>query len=470
MAGINSGFIKSIVMVLSLSTVFGSEVAYGANGACCDGFQCTDDVAEELCDENAWFADSVCAELSCSDKLGKIYWSGGLNRKINRMNLDGSDAVTLIEGFGDGRFNDLEIDFRNRLLIWSDYFGSDVNITSLDNLYTEVLTSELNKVSSIELDIDTCRMFMSTKNNDNNNDIFIYQNNQLNEINYNGLYMGDLNLDAFNQKLYWTEYVSGIVRKLMRMDLNSFEVVEINVGEPIDPECLAIDPLNHKLYFGGTNTIDQTAGTIRRCNLDGSNLETLITNIYTPEDIAIDAISGKMYWVHGGMTFRRANLDGTNIEDILNRVPFINNNNFTLDLTPCSIADGNQIDCNRNNILDDCEIAKGYEVVCFDSPPAENCDFAFNSGACCDGVTCLDGVFETECNTLGGGLVFGEFCEGAAEDIFCGETIEVDNSTVNNTPSTSYSCGIENNHDGTLWYRFVASGSEATLTTCNSVA
>ena len=59
-------------------------------------------------------------------------------------------------------------------------------------------------------------------------------------------------------------------------------------------------------------------GKIRRSNLDGSNVEDILTELEMPIDIALDLQNLKVYWVN----FRppkvyRANLDGSNIEEII---------------------------------------------------------------------------------------------------------------------------------------------------------
>jgi len=70
---------------------------------------------------------------------------------------------------------------------------------------------------------------------------------------------------------------------------------------------------------------DNKANTIERANLDGSNRETLVNNVTAAFGIAIDPIAKKMYWVDIGQfvvgvndeVIRRANLDGTGVETIL---------------------------------------------------------------------------------------------------------------------------------------------------------
>ena len=64
----------------------------------------------------------------------------------------------------------------------------------------------------------------------------------------------------------------------------------------------------HKIYFGDTGH-----DKIRRCDLDGSNIENLITTgLNRPNGIALDLTNNKMYWVEGATQYsakiRRADL------------------------------------------------------------------------------------------------------------------------------------------------------------------
>ena len=61
---------------------------------------------------------------------------------------------------------------------------------------------------------------------------------------------------------------------------------------------------------------------IQSANLDGSNVETLVTYenlLRLPRGIALDVAAGKMYWTDISRDIiRRANLDGSDAEDVLN--------------------------------------------------------------------------------------------------------------------------------------------------------
>lgn len=77
---------------------------------------------------------------------------------------------------------------------------------------------------------------------------------------------------------------------------------------------IAVSAANaQKMYWG-----ESGAGKIRRANLDGTNVEDLISGLVFPA-IAIDEGARKMYWTTGADIFQihRANLDGSNAELVL---------------------------------------------------------------------------------------------------------------------------------------------------------
>lgn len=57
-----------------------------------------------------------------------------------------------------------------------------------------------------------------------------------------------------------------------------------------------------------------------------------------------------------------------------------------------------------------------------------------------------------------------------AVTISCGTATEIDNTFVSGGPSPNYTCRFGNDHDGTLWYKFVATSDEARVSTCSSIA
>ena len=76
------------------------------------------------------------------------------------------------------------------------------------------------------------------------------------------------------------------------------------------PLAIAIDTTKGKLYWTNSH------GNIQRANLDGSNIQDLITGLDSPKHIAVDTVQGKLYWTETQDSIRRANLNGSNVETL----------------------------------------------------------------------------------------------------------------------------------------------------------
>ena len=61
--------------------------------------------------------------------------------------------------------------------------------------------------------------------------------------------------------------------------------------------------------------VDYDAGEIQRSNLDGSQVQTIVSGLESPEGIALDVGSGKVYWTEQ-RGVKRSNLDGSQIESL----------------------------------------------------------------------------------------------------------------------------------------------------------
>ncbi|MEM7200941.1 MAG: hypothetical protein AAF628_11780 [Planctomycetota bacterium] len=76
------------------------------------------------------------------------------------------------------------------------------------------------------------------------------------------------------------------------------------------PQDVAVDAVGGKLYW---TDLDQ----VQRANLDGTQREVLVSTGGATRGVAIDSAGGKVYWTDSfNNTVQRANLDGTNVEDL----------------------------------------------------------------------------------------------------------------------------------------------------------
>lgn len=118
-------------------------------------------------------------------------------------------------------------------------------------------------------------------------------------------------------KIYWTNATANpnIQRSnLDGSDLETIVTVWDLVWNSAAPwiEGLAIDPEEGKIYWAGNYLPN---GRIQRANLDGSNQEVLAeTGLQGPGDVMLDLENRKLYWVDAGEIYR-SDLDGTNIEN-----------------------------------------------------------------------------------------------------------------------------------------------------------
>ena len=117
-----------------------------------------------------------------------------------------------------------------------------------------------------------------------------------------------LNIDAAGGKIYWADQGSsrGTIKRANLDGTN----VEVLTTEPITASSLAVDTADNKLYW-----IDSTQGRIHSADLNGENITTII-ELDDIKDIALDAEGGKLYF-SDLFAIRRVNLDGTNVEIIL---------------------------------------------------------------------------------------------------------------------------------------------------------
>ena len=120
----------------------------------------------------------------------------------------------------------------------------------------------------------------------------------------------NLVLDTTNSQLYWTEQTGKTTGKIQRANLDGSNVQLVKALTSA-PRGMTLDAVNRKLYL--TNGW----GKLQRMNLNGANFESnLITGLVSPGQVAVDVVSGKVYWTEMGK-LRRADLNGENIQDVV---------------------------------------------------------------------------------------------------------------------------------------------------------
>jgi DNA-binding beta-propeller fold protein YncE len=86
------------------------------------------------------------------------------------------------------------------------------------------------------------------------------------------------------------------------------------------PDGVAVDVQAGYIYWTNMGVPPADDGSIERVDLDGSNRTTIVPSggTYTPKQLHFDAVGRKLYWSdREGMRVMRCNLDGSNVETLV---------------------------------------------------------------------------------------------------------------------------------------------------------
>jgi len=127
----------------------------------------------------------------------------------------------------------------------------------------------------------------------------------------------DKSSQGTDKELFFIEYGKSLIEKI---SLNPGSTAE-QVADITDKAGvgLAYDSVNKKIYF--TDFENEDAGNIWRMNLDGTNMEAIVSGITDPYSIAVNLKGGKIYWADDAGNVSRANLDGTGLERSFINIP-----------------------------------------------------------------------------------------------------------------------------------------------------
>ena len=121
---------------------------------------------------------------------------------------------------------------------------------------------------------------------------------------------------AQTNRVYWTEFSGSPSGLIQRANLDGTNIESVVTGASF-PFRIALDVAGDKIYWTEAN---QNPNKIRRANLsDGSDIEDLVIG-GNPVGIALEVLGGKMYWTNfaaNNSSIQRANLDGSDVESLL---------------------------------------------------------------------------------------------------------------------------------------------------------
>ena len=246
-----------------------------------------------------------------------MYWTDSVTGKIQRANLDGTNIEDLVTTELQSH-KDIELDIAGNKMYWVVPNAHKVQRANLDGTNVEDFINTQGPPFGIAVDTTNGKMYWS-----------IWNPGKIRRANLDGTNVEDfvtglsepedIDLDISGGKIYWTDTVTNKIQRANLDGSNIEDLVTVGLSHPLG---LTLDVAGGKMYWTNTSFFPWGGpglDKIQRANLDGSNVEDLVTTgLVLAIDIALDVASGKMYWTDcGTVKIQRANLDGTNIEDLI---------------------------------------------------------------------------------------------------------------------------------------------------------
>lgn len=251
--------------------------------------------------QRAIYSDAVRQPIPQPPPGPKVYWSDVTDDNIKRADLDGSNVETVID-MGLTSATDAFVSGGAGHLFWTDQAAGTVKRADLDGSNIQTIASGQNSPIGV---------FVSGQ-------VVYWAENSGRRIKKSALDGSGAStvkttsssphaLVVSGGHIY---YISGSteIRRITTAGGTEFVMVNsTSVGGLANDLAVA----GGKLYWTVSNTDE-----IKRCNLDGSSVETVLSSLGNPRGLAV--AGGKMYWASGDDDeIKRANVDGTGLETIV---------------------------------------------------------------------------------------------------------------------------------------------------------
>jgi sugar lactone lactonase YvrE len=118
--------------------------------------------------------------------------------------------------------------------------------------------------------------------------------------------------ECAREHVYWTDRDTDTI---LRADLDGSNVEALVTDRLEDPAGIALDITGKWMYWAGSDRI-------QRAPLDGACVEDLVTAVPSaPSGVALDLSEGKIYWTDlSAEKIQRANLDGSSVEELVTEI------------------------------------------------------------------------------------------------------------------------------------------------------
>jgi len=219
------------------------------------------------------------AAAAFAEPAAQMFWTDRSTGRILRADLDGSNIQTIYQApvFLDPYYfgvNRLAVDESQAVIYWSDTAAGTIQRMPLAGGAPQTIASGV-------------------------------------------VFPRDLEIDTAAGKLYWSAGAQVDAGGIVRANLDGSQL-ETLVPTILSPG-IALDLQAGHLYYAQFG-LGAGPNTIHRVNINGSSPQLLVPLIKDPDDVELDLVAGKMYYVNeDDGQFFRANLDGSGAEKIIDQ-------------------------------------------------------------------------------------------------------------------------------------------------------
>ncbi len=279
--------------------------------------------------ENTTILEDVfnCFDVEVNTTTEELFWAA--QGAINKSDLDGGNRVSLFSDF----VNTISMDESENVIYWSSQIFNRVYKLNLSDLEDNsiLISGDILNPRTIRIDPDENLMLIAAASYDE----YIFSanldsGNGITALAKTVVYIPSrIEVDTVNEKLYWINQKSSFINdrraNLMRSDLDGANIENLIENPEIErPFGLAIDVENGNLYW-----TEVSSEKIMRSNLDGEEIEEILTTEGSIADMAIDRERDVLFWVDRDLNqILKSDLDGGNIEVILNDTLYTPRNIF----------------------------------------------------------------------------------------------------------------------------------------------
>ncbi|XP_055796432.1 low-density lipoprotein receptor-related protein 5-like isoform X1 [Salvelinus fontinalis] len=337
--------------------------------------------------------------LAIDYEAGKLYWGDAKTDKIEVIDVDGSNRMTLLEDklphiFGFTLLGDY--------IYWTDWQRRSIERVHKTNAIREIIIDQLPDLMGLKAtrvtevsgtngcvednggcshlcfhrpqglrcdcpmglellsDMRMCvvpEAFLLFTNRADIRSISLGTNSNDVAIPLTGVKEASaLDFDVSENRIYWTDVSTKTISRAFMNGSSVEHVIEFGLDYP---EGMAVDWMGRNVYWADTGT-----NRIEVARLDGQYRQVLVCkDLDNPRSLALNPANGYMYWTEWGGKPRiaRAHMDGSNIMTLVDKVgrangltiDYIDQRLYWTDLDTCMIESTNMQGLQREIVADD---------------------------------------------------------------------------------------------------------------------